>query len=153
MIDLNKVSNIYIQDLLDDMLDNDSKHLYQFVGHDCKKAFFLTMYIEEWQSYLEPFQMRLYSREIRHAPLELEPYQKQFDYWSSKYYNDNKDKEVLITDYPQYILNNWISTSDEDPKVKINLAITLALNMLETKNVQQVKPKRRGRPPKKKTNV
>lgn len=153
MIELNNVTELYIQDLLDDILDNEDKHLYQFVGHDCKKAFFLTMYIEEWQSYLEPYQMRLYSREIRHAPLEMIDYHKQFDYWSSKYYEKNKDKEVSITDYPEYILNHWISTNDEDPKVKINLAITLALNMLETKSQQEVKPTRRGRPPKKKTNV
>lgn len=148
-MNLNDVTQVYVENLLDDMLDNTERHLYEFVGGDYCKAFFITLNFQDWEKYLEPYQVRLYSREIRNAPELFTPYESQYNYWSKKYYETNKNKQVLITDFPQYVLSNWIPSKNEDKKVKVTLAIVLALQMITSKDNQS--KKRRGRPPKKQT--
>ena len=83
-IDLNvKIS--YIQDLLDDVLDNKFEHLYEFIGKDVVRAFYFGFYFEEWKGLMEPPQVRLYSREMRHLTDKLENYSNQINFWNGKY--------------------------------------------------------------------
>lgn len=119
MIDLT-VNENFIYDLKDDFTMNDKKDLYQFIGGDLVKAFYLGINLTEWFKELPAEKQYLYSKQIRHNKDNLEKYQKQLTFWTDKF--SSKDKEIDLVDLSEYILNNMIYEDNSD---EINLAFLL----------------------------
>lgn len=129
MINLN-VNCSYIEDLFDDVCDNTSKHLYAFIGNDPVKAFYFAMNIKDWSSKLAGWQIRLYSRELRHVQEEIENLYPQIKFWQNKYMELFEDKNVTLIHFPTYILNNIIVDNDID---LIRVALVLGANTANNK--------------------
>nr|DAM35259.1 MAG TPA: hypothetical protein [Bacteriophage sp.] len=119
MIDLT-VTKDFIYDLKDDFTMNDKKDLYQFIDGDLVKAFYLGINIEDWFQDLPNEKKYLYSKQIRHNKDNLEKYQKQLKFWTSKF--PSKTDEIDLVDLSEYILNNMIYEDNSD---EINLAFSL----------------------------
>lgn len=127
MIDLD-VNPLYIEDLFDDVCDNVSEHLYAFIGNDPVKAFHFAMNIKDWAPKLAKWQVRLYSRELRHAYEGIKDLYPQIKFWENKYMELFEGEDVTIIHFPTYILNNLITDNDED---LIKVAIILGANAAE----------------------
>lgn len=123
MIDLT-VNKDFIYDLKDDFTMNDKKDLYQFIGGDLVKAFYLGVNLTEWFKELPAEKQYLYSKQIRHNKDNLEKYQKQLTFWTDKF--SNKDEEIDLVDLSEYILNNMIYENNSD---EINLALFLGITV------------------------
>lgn len=119
MIDLT-VTKDFIYDLKDDFTMNDKKDLYQFINGDLVKAFYLGINIDDWFQDLPNEKKYLYSKQIRHNKDNLEKYQKQLEFWTSKF--PSKTDKIDLVDLSEYILNNMIYEDDSD---EINLAFSL----------------------------
>lgn len=119
MIDLT-VNKDFIYDLKDDFTMNDKKDLYQFIGGDLVKAFYLGVNLTEWFKELPAEKQYLYSKQIRHNKDNLEKYRKQLTFWTDKF--SSKDEEIDLVDLSEYILNNMIYEDNSD---EINLALFL----------------------------
>lgn len=119
MIDLT-VTKDFIYDLKDDFTMNDKKDLYQFINGDLVKAFYLGINIDDWFQDLPSEKKYLYSKQIRHNKDNLEKYQKQLEFWTSKF--PSKTDKIDLVDLSEYILNNMIYEDDSD---EINLAFFL----------------------------
>lgn len=119
MIDLT-VTKDFIYDLKDDFTMNDKKDLYQFIDGDLVKAFYLGINIDDWFQDLPNEKKYLYSKQIRHNKDNLEKYQKQLEFWTSKF--PSKTDEIDLVDLSEYILNNMIYEDNSD---EINLAFSL----------------------------
>ena len=123
MIDLT-VNKDFIYDLKDDFTMNNKKDLYQFIGGDLVKAFYLGVNLTEWFKELPAEKQYLYSKQIRHNKDNLEKYQKQLTFWTDKF--SNKDEEIDLVDLSEYILNNMIYENNSD---EINLALFLGITV------------------------
>lgn len=119
MIDLT-VTKDFIYDLKDDFTMNDKKDLYQFINGDLVKAFYLGINIDDWFQDLPNEKKYLYSKQIRHNKDNLEKYQKQLEFWTSKF--PSKTDKIDLVDLSEYILNNMIYEDNSD---EINLAFSL----------------------------
>lgn len=119
MIDLT-VTKDFIYDLKDDFTMNDKKDLYQFINGDLVKAFYLGINIYNWFQDLPNEKKYLYSKQIRHNKDNLEKYQKQLEFWTSKF--PSKTDKIDLVDLSEYILNNMIYEDNSD---EINLAFYL----------------------------
>lgn len=119
MIDLTVTKN-FIYDLKDDFTMNDKKDLYQFINGDLVKAFYLGINIDDWFQDLPNEKKYLYSKQIRHNKDNLEKYQKQLEFWTSKF--PSKTDKIDLVDLSEYILNNMIYEDNSD---EINLAFSL----------------------------
>ena len=119
MIDLT-VTKDFIYDLKDDFTMNDKKDLYQFINGDLVKAFYLGINIDDWFQDLPNEKKYLYSKQIRHNKDKLEKYQKQLEFWTSKF--PSKTDKIDLVDLSEYILNNMIYEDNSD---EINLAFSL----------------------------
>lgn len=119
MIDLT-VTKDFIYDLKDDFIMNDKKDLYQFINGDLVKAFYLGINIDDWFQDLPNEKKYLYSKQIRHNKDNLEKYQKQLEFWTSKF--PSKTDKIDLVDLSEYILNNMIYEDNSD---EINLAFSL----------------------------
>ena len=119
MIDLT-VTKDFIYDLKDDFTMNDKKDLYQFIDGDLVKAFYLGINIDDWFQDLPNEKKYLYSKQIRHNKDNLEKYQKQLEFWTSKF--PSKTDKIDLVDLSEYILNNMIYEDNSD---EINLAFSL----------------------------
>lgn len=129
MINLN-VNCSYIEDLFDDVCDNTSEHLYAFIGNDPVKAFYFAMNIKDWASKLAGWQVRLYSRELRHVHEEIENLYPQIKFWQNKYMELFEGKDVTLIHFPTYVLNNIIVDNDKD---LIRVSLMLGANTADTK--------------------
>lgn len=114
------VTKDFIYDLKDDFTMNDKKDLYQFIGGDLVKAFYLGVNINDWFQDLPNEKKYLYSKQIRHNKDNLEKYQKQLEFWTSKF--PSKTDEIDLVDLSEYILNNMIYEDNSD---EIDLAFFL----------------------------
>ena len=122
MIDLN-VDNVYILDLQDDFIMNDSEDLYQFIDKDPVRAFYLGANVKDWFEKLDAKQQYLHSKLIRHNKDDLQKYLEQVQFWSNKY---SDEKEIDLKEDSEYILNNMFwDDEDNDP---IKLAFFLGQN-------------------------
>jgi hypothetical protein len=117
MIDLT-VDSCYIDDLWDDFAMNENLDLYEFIGNDPVKAFYLGIKYEDWLEKLRPEQQYLYTKQARHNKDKLLQYESQITFWTNKFSND--DTELInLSDLSEYVLNNMFYNDEKDA---INLA-------------------------------
>lgn len=109
----------YILDLEDDFVINESLTLYEFIGDDPVKAFYLGFNIEEWFSKIDKKQRYLYSKQARHNKDDLKKYQNQIEYWSKKYPSDEMVDMVKLS---EFIMNNIIWQEESETLDRIKLA-------------------------------
>lgn len=116
MIDLT-IDSRYTLDLKDDFMMNEELNLYEFIGNDPVKAFYLGLHIREWFDDLDKEQKYLYSKQIRHVKDDLDKYQKQFEFWSNKY----SQEDVDLVEFAEYVLNNmfWEEETEELDTIKM----------------------------------
>lgn len=87
--------------------------LYEFIGKDPVKAFWLSVNITDWFIELDKEQKYLYSKQLRHNKELIEDYQTQFEFWANKFQPDDK-KYVSILELSEYILNNMFWNNKDD---------------------------------------
>lgn len=96
--------------------------LYEFIGSDPVKAFYLGIFIKEWFQKLEKEQKYLYSKQVRHNKEDLEKYENQMKFWINKHQgNASDEEEVDVYRLAEYVLNNmfWEEDTEELDKVKM----------------------------------
>jgi hypothetical protein len=119
MIDLTVDTN-YVLDLQDDIMMNEEKNLYEFIGNDPVKAFYLGYKMHEFFPQLDAEQQYLYSKQIRHNSDSLDKYKEQISFWIKKF-NPDETKEVDLCDLSENVLNNmfWDPETEDLDKVKL----------------------------------
>lgn len=142
MINLD-VKYSYVEDLFDDVCDNNELHLYDFLGGNIVKAFYFALYFPEWIPQLQDFQIRLYSREMRHIEEKISHLSSQIDYWNSVYRSKYDNQEVSIIHYPSYMLDNIIVENDFE---LLNLSLLLGKELSKVKRKID-KSRRKGNKP------
>lgn len=127
MIDL-KIDPRLIDDLHDDFVINTELTLYEFLGKDPVKAFYLGLNFSKWFETLDKEQKYLYSKQIRHNIDDLEKYQTQIKYWSDQF--SNKKDDVPMVELSEYIINNmfWDSKTEDLDRVKLALFFGLTID-------------------------
>lgn len=132
MINL-EVSNIYIDDLSDDFLMNETLNLYEFIDNDPVKAFYLGVKIGEWFEKLEPKQKYLYSKQVRHNNEDISKYDKQIKFWTDKFGKDECD----LIELSEYIINNMIydPETENSDKIKLSFFFGQCIAKNETKSM------------------
>ena len=113
-----EVDSCYILDLKDDFIVNETLTLYEFIGKDPVKAFYLGININKWFKDIDMKQQYLYSKQARHNKDGIEKYFSQIDYWSKKF---SDQEEVDITELAEYIMNNmfWDKGTEDIDKIKL----------------------------------
>ena len=127
------VNPLFVLDLRDDFLMNNSKKLYEFIGKDPIRAFYLGIYISKWFDLLDRKQQYLYSKFLRHNQEEIKSYMDQLKHWTDEYPNATEDsKKVNMIELSEYVFNNtiWDINNEEDDQVKV----ALFLGMIVGKN-------------------
>ena len=123
------VNPLFVLDLRDDFLMNNSQKLYEFIGEDPVKAFHLGIYVVKWFELLDKKQQYLHSKLLRHNQEEIEPYMDQLQYRTEQFPHTSKDDQVDMIEMSEYVFNNMVINSEED-KVKV----ALFLGMIVGKN-------------------
>lgn len=124
------VNPLFVLDLRDDFLMNNSKRLYEFIGKDPVKAFHLGVYITKWFDLLDRKQQYLYSKLLRHNQEEIESYMDQLKYWTETFPHSSKDDQINMIELSEYVFNNMIWNDEETDQVKV----ALFLGMIVGKN-------------------
>ena len=109
----------FIQDLEDDFMVNRDKTMYQFIGRDPIRAFYLGLHIQEWFEGIDRDQRYLYSKQARHNKDDLQKYQNQISFWGEKF--PSQDGEVNMAELAEFIYNNmfWDEETEETDKIKL----------------------------------
>ena len=132
-----KVDTRFIQDLEDDFIMNEDLNLYEFIGKDPIKAFYLGVNIPKWVEFLDKKQKYLYSKLVRHNKDDIEKYQSQIEYWSDKF---PKQEQVSMVELSEYILNNvfWDPKTEEMDRIKMAFffGYTIGLQQLKDSDEQ-----------------
>ena len=124
----------YIQDLEDDFIMNEDLTLYEFIGKDPVKAFYLGYNITEWFKYIDRKQKYLYSKQARHNKDDLEKYQSQIEFWSKKYISPEPDIDMVLL--AEFIINNMFWEEETKDLDKVKLAFFFG-DIIATKERQQ----------------
>ena len=124
------VNPLFILDLRDDFLMNESKKLYDFIGKDPVKAFHLGVYVAKWFDLLDRKQQYLHSKLLRHNQEEIEPYMDQLKHWTEAFPHSSKDDQINMVELSEYVFNNIIWNDEETDSVKV----ALFLGMIVGKN-------------------
>lgn len=108
----------FIQDLEDDFMVNEDLTLYEFIGKDPVRAFYLGHNITKWFKDINRNQRYLYSKQARHNNDDLEKYQVQIEYWTKKF---PKEGEISMVKLAEFIINNmfWEEKTEELDRVKL----------------------------------
>lgn len=108
----------YTQDLEDDFVMNEDQTLYEFIGNDPVKAFYLGYNITKWFKDIDRKQRYLYSKQARHNKDDLEKYQDQIEYWTRKF---PKEGEISMAELAEFIINNmfWEEKTEELDRIKL----------------------------------
>lgn len=108
----------FIQDLEDDFMVNEDLTLYEFIGKDPVRAFYLGHNITKWFKDINRNQRYLYSKQARHNNDDLEKYQVQIEYWTKKF---PKVGEISMVELAEFIINNmfWEEKTEELDRVKL----------------------------------
>lgn len=108
----------FIQDLEDDFMVNEDLTLYEFIGKDPVRAFYLGHNITKWFKDINRNQKYLYSKQARHNNDDLEKYQVQIEYWTKKF---PKEGEISMVELAEFIINNmfWEEKTEELDRVKL----------------------------------
>lgn len=131
----------FIQDLEDDFIVNEDLTLYEFIGKDPVRAFYLGHNITKWFKDINRKQRYLYSKQARHNNDDLEKYQDQIEYWTRKF---PKKGEVSIAELAEFIINNmfWEEKTEELDRVKLAFFFgdTIAKEQEEEEKSDPIKP-------------
>lgn len=108
----------FIQDLEDDFMVNEDLTLYEFIGKDPVKAFYLGYNLTKWFKNIDRKQRYLYSKQARHNKDDLKKYQSQIEFWTKKF---PKNGEISMTELAEFIMNNmfWEEKTEDLDKVKL----------------------------------
>ena len=108
----------FVQDLEDDFMVNEDLTLYEFIGKDPIRAFYLGNNITKWFKDIDRKQRYLYSKQARHNNDDLEKYQDQIEYWTRKF---PKEGEISMAELAEFIINNmfWEEKTEELDRVKL----------------------------------
>ena len=108
----------FVQDLEDDFMVNEDLTLYEFIGKDPVRAFYLGHNISKWFKDIDRKQRYLYSKQARHNNDDLEKYQDQIEFWSKKF---PKEGEVSMAELAEFIINNmfWEEKTEDLDRVKL----------------------------------
>ena len=108
----------FVQDLEDDFMVNENLTLYEFIGKDPVKAFYLGLNINKWFKSISKNQKYLYSKQARHNKDDLEKYLEQIEFWSKKF---PKKGEIDMVELSEFIMNNmfWEEKTEDIDKVKL----------------------------------
>lgn len=108
----------FVQDLEDDFMVNEDLTLYEFIGKDPIRAFYLGHNITKWFKDINRNQRYLYSKQARHNNDDLEKYQDQIEYWTKKF---PKEGEISMAELAEFIINNmfWEEKTEELDRVKL----------------------------------
>jgi hypothetical protein len=120
-----EVSQIFIDDLKDDFIMNHKLNLYEFIGGDVVKAFYLGLNIREWMQFLDKEQQYLHVKLLRHNKEGLDKYQSQIIYWINKYPKEEAKADNILT----YLLNNmmfWDREKETEDMVRLALFFGIA---------------------------
>ena len=100
----------FVQDLEDDFMVNEDLTLYEFIGKDPVRAFYLGHNITKW--------FKDINRKQRHNNDDLEKYQDQIEYWTRKF---PKEGEISMAELAEFVINNmfWEEKTEELDKVKL----------------------------------
>lgn len=124
----------YTQDLEDDFVMNEDQTLYEFIGNDPVKAFYLGYNITKWFDYIDKKQKYLYSKQARHNKDDLEKYQKQIEFWANKYKSPGPDIDIALL--AEFIINNMFWEEETEDLDKVKLAFFFG-DTIATKEKQQ----------------
>lgn len=124
------VNPLFVLDLRDDFLMNNSKKLYDFIGEDPVKAFHLGVHVAKWFDLLDRKQQYLHSKLLRHNQEEIEPYMDQLKHWTEAFPHSSKDDQINMIELSEYVFNNIIWNDGEADSVKV----ALFLGMIVGKN-------------------
>lgn len=116
------VDSRYVQDLEDDFVMNEDLTLYEFIGKDPVKAFYLGYNINDWFEKIDKKQRYLYSKQARHNKDDLEKYQSQIMFWTKKF---SGEEEVDMFDLSEFIFNNIFFDKETEESDRIKLAFFL----------------------------
>lgn len=97
---------------------NENLTLYEFIGKDPVKAFYLGLNINKWFKSISKNQKYLYSKQARHNKDDLEKYLEQIEFWSKKF---PKKGEIDMVELSEFIMNNmfWEEKTEDTDKVKL----------------------------------
>lgn len=125
----------YTQDLEDDFVMNEDLTLYEFIGKDPVKAFYLGYNIYDWFEKIDKKQRYLYSKQARHNKDDLEKYQEQITFWSKRF---PEEGEVEMAKLAEFIINNMFWEEDTEDLDKVKLAFffgnTIAMQRKKEEN-------------------
>lgn len=124
------VNPLFVLDLRDDFLMNNSKKLYEFIGRDPVKAFHLGIHVSKWFDLLDKKQQYLHSKLLRHNQEEIESYMDQLKHWTEAFPSSSKDDQINMIELSEYVFNNMIWSGEEMDKIKV----ALFLGMIVGKN-------------------
>lgn len=124
------VNPLFVLDLRDDFLMNNSKKLYDFIDKDPIKAFHLGIHVAKWFELLDRKQQYLHSKSLRHNQEDVEPYMDQLKHWSEEFPHSSKDDQIDMIELSEYVFNNMIWNDRETDSVKV----ALFLGMIVGKN-------------------
>lgn len=108
----------FVQDLEDDFMVNEDLTLYEFIGKDPVRAFYLGYNLAKWFKDINRNQRYLYSKQARHNKDDLEKYESQIEFWSRKF---PKKGEISMVELAEYIINNmfWEEKTEDIDRVKL----------------------------------
>lgn len=120
------VDSRYVLDLEDDFVMNETLTLYEFIGKDPVRAFYLGHNLHKWFKNIDKKQKYLYSKQARHNKDDLEKYQSQIEYWSEKFPGE---EDVSMIELAEFIINNmfWEEKTEELDKVKLAFFFGMAV--------------------------
>lgn len=133
----------FVQDLEDDFMVNEDLTLYEFIGKDPVRAFYLGHNITKWFKDINREQRYLYSKQARHNNDDLEKYQDQIEYWTRKF---PKEGEISMAELAEFVINNmfWEEKTEELDRVKLAFffgdAIAKAQEQEEEAKSDPIKP-------------
>ena len=108
----------FVDDLRDDFAVNEDLTLYEFIGNDPVRAFYLGLHITEWFKDIDKKQRYLYSKQARHNKDDLEKYLDQIEFWSKRYSEKDEIDMVSLAEYIIKIMF-WKEETEEIDKVKM----------------------------------
>lgn len=117
-----KIDQLLILDLRDDFIMNEKQKLYDFLGKDPVKAFYLGIYVNKWFNLLEKKQQYLHSKLLRHNQEEVQKYSDQIKYWTTEFSN-SPSEEVELCELSEYIFNHiiWDQKNEKEDQIKVAL--------------------------------
>lgn len=128
----------FIQDLEDDFMVNEDQTLYEFIGKDPVRAFYLGYHITNWFKNIDRKQRYLYSKLARHNKDSLEKYQDQIGFWANKFPHDGN--EIEMAKLAEFVINNIFLDPETEEMDRIKLAFFFG-DTIATRQAQEEQKK------------